>query len=111
MAFAMTARHRRGALEHDRRQLMAAVGADAAAGKTTAARALTTSVSTINWLEQHPSRGKKRCANSHNENAKTGVDAGNRCGSFPAAPCERPGVRAHGRHQLTTFEFAVRRRT
>ena len=41
----------------------------------------------------------------HNENATTGVDARNRCGRFPAARCKRPGVRAHGRRQATTFRI------
>ena len=52
--------------------------------------------STICQLQLHPSHGKKRRTSSHNQNAKTEVDAKNRCGRFPAAQCERPGVRAHG---------------
>jgi hypothetical protein len=64
-------------------------------------------VSTISLLGRHLSHGKKRRTSSHNENAETGVDTRNRCRRFPAAQCERPGVRAHGRHQVTTFEVAV----
>ncbi|HEX2462238.1 MAG TPA: hypothetical protein VHJ58_18975, partial [Vicinamibacterales bacterium] len=40
---------------------------------------------------------------SLNQNAKAEVDAMNRCGRFPATLCERPGVRARGRHQPTTL--------
>jgi hypothetical protein len=75
---------------------MPTVGADAAAGKATAARNLTTAASTTSWLGRLPLHGKKRPANSYNEKATTGVDARNRCGGFPPAHCERPGVRAHG---------------
>jgi hypothetical protein len=93
-----------------RRRLMPAVGADAAAGKAAAARILTIPASTISQLGLHPSHGKKRPANSHNENARPEVDAANRCGRFPAAPCERPGVRAHSRHHATTSKCAETRR-
>ena len=63
--------------------------------KAATAHTLTTPASTNSSLQLHLSHGKKRPANSHNENATTEVDAANRCGRVPAAPYERPGVRAH----------------
>jgi hypothetical protein len=54
---------------------MPAAGADAAAGKAAAARTLTFAASTIGYLQRHPLHGKKRPSNSHNENARTEVDA------------------------------------
>jgi hypothetical protein len=92
----------------NRRNLMPAVGADAAAGKATAARILTTAASTTSGLGRLPSRGKKRPANSLNENATTGVDARNRCCGFPASQCERPGVRAHGQASGNDFSNPLR---
>jgi len=47
------------------------VGADAAAGKAAAAPALTRPASTNSSVQLHLSHGKKRPANSHNENATT----------------------------------------
>ena len=82
---------------------MPAAGADAATGKATAAptlalpRRLPASLDDI----RHTARS---ALDSHNENARTGVDAKNRCGGFPASHCERPGVRAHSRHQATTSD-------
>jgi hypothetical protein len=77
--------------------------ADAAAGKAAATHTLPFAASTISSFEPHPSHGKKQNASSHNQNATTEVDAINRCDSFPAAHCQRPGVRARKRHQATTL--------
>jgi hypothetical protein len=76
-----------------RRRLMPAAGADAAAGKAAAARTLAFAASTIGYHQRHPLHGKKRFSNSHNENARTEVDARNRYGRFPATYCGRAAWR------------------
>ena len=90
---------------------MPAVGADAAAGKAAVSCLDDSRVDYQVARTTSVTRQEAPGTNSHNEEREDGgVDAANRCGRFPAAPCERPGVTRPPPASGNDFRIAVTRR-